>query len=182
MNEIDEVNMERIDLRSISDCREIETAIDVFRVGTRGWSPWITLGYTRFSLIDNVVQGYGLLDGYMANDATDSEEDPARVLRLPLATLPTGSYFYGAAEVTAMVVSDPSNFRVPPNGYNPLAHPETVVCRACKPRHPIVPEGFYLPPFDEAIYNAARGRIVRISFSPPKLSKSKTKPKTRAPA
>lgn len=153
-----------LDLRSVSDCEEIETLIEI-RHPIRGqWRRWIRLGYIRVSIDED---GDGLLEGIIGRGATDPEEDVPRVLRLPIGILSQRS-FHGAPEITAVILAQSTSFRVPPPGYNPFAEPGARICQTCEDKHPIVPEGFYVPPENKPAYAAARGRIIRLSFRPPR--------------
>jgi len=60
------------------------------------------------------------------------------------------------------------DFRVPRPGYNPLLHQDTYICTRDECRkhpsgeHPVVPEGFYTPPFDYELFEAVKCRPVQV--------------------
>lgn len=154
-----------LDLRSISDCRKVETLIEIRH--PRLWRPWIRLGRVAVG-VDRA--GVLVLEGFIGRKATDWEEDPPLVLRLPLELLQQEA-FDCFPSVSAVILSMPEYFRVPPPKYDPFADPRTRACRECPRRHPIVPDEFGLPPENKAAYIAARGRVIRLGFDLPRRTK-----------
>lgn len=158
-----------LDLRPIADCRDVETWIDVNSPAQRGWHRWIRLGRVTMNIDDS---HFGVIDGFAGRGATDPFESSARILRLPVVFLPQDSFYHGLPTLRAVIVGGCSDFfRVPPPGYNPFAHPETHACERCEDRHPMFPEGYYVPPPNRALYREAAGRIIRLNFYKPRRRK-----------
>jgi hypothetical protein len=99
-------------------------------------------------------------------DATDFEHDSAYALSLPLIGLEFQGVHYHQTQIRAWVGVNPEHFHVPLPGYDPTKHPKAVVCTNCPKKHPIVPEGFYFPPFERELFKKIRGREVLIKVGP----------------
>lgn len=128
---------------------------------------WFTAG--RADLRQEAMGGTELLIRY-AGGVTDFEHDLAFALRLPLIGLKFETCYNGAVEFSAWV--DPRNergFRVPAVPVDPAALPGTVMCdnEQCGNPHPIVPEGWYAPPHDPALFAQVAGRRVKIVMYAP---------------
>jgi hypothetical protein len=138
------------------------------------WDPanavtWLKIGEARLrSARDGRADGRWLLEAYLTAGTTDFEHDSAYAIRLPLIGVQFEGVDYHATRVSAWV--DPGNdfedFHVPRPGYNPMALPNAEKCtdKRCEEPHVIVPEGFYVPPFDADLYAAVRGKRVEIRF------------------
>jgi hypothetical protein len=95
--------------------------------------------------------------------AVDFEHDRAYALWLPLIGVQVDSVYHGMVDFMGWIHPNSlDDFRVPPAGYDPVGHPETVTCTQCDEPHPIIPEGFYTPPTNEALYERVRGQKVKI--------------------
>lgn len=133
--------------------------------------PWLVFGEGHLRQRNDRHDGRWWVHAYLGN-ATDFEHDTASLLRLPLIGVNIDGVSYHETKLTAWVdpgedpTGDFSDFHVPRPGYNPLKHKDTVKCTTCKGRdqHVIVPEGFYVPPFDADLYQAVKGRRVQITF------------------
>jgi hypothetical protein len=115
------------------------------------------------------------LEGSMARGVTDFEHSTALAVRLPLVGLQLGFVSHGQVRYTAFVdsssmVYDPadpkhSEFHVPSPGYDPRKHKDTYKCdtKGCSDKgHLIIPEGFYVPPFNLELFQHVRGKKVEI--------------------
>jgi len=141
---------------------------------------WLVLGETQIrAQKDGGGDGRWRLEAYLGKGVTDFEHDSAYAVRLPLIGLQLGplAVSYHRTELFAWVDpnEDPAfspDFRVPRPGYNPMTHPDIHVCKTkgCLEDNPkghiIVPQGFYVPPFDAELYEAVRGKKVEISIGP----------------
>lgn len=131
---------------------------------------WLRLGQARVRHARDRHDGRWVLEAYLDKGATDFEEDSAYAIRLPLIGATFEGVDYHTTNLLAWV--DPNaggphpEFHVPTPGYNPLKHPDTTVCKRCKPHHPIVPTGMYVPPFDPDLYALVAGKKVSIHVGP----------------
>lgn len=153
---------EYTDLRSItrhSDrCQTVVILEERYRLKRM---KWLELG--QCSLSTNDRTGITELSSYML-DATDFEEDSAYAIKLPLIGLRLEHVFYHQSSFTAWVSMEDGedDFKVPRPGYNPMEHEHAHECEDCEKKHIIVPEGFYVPPFDEELFEAVKGHRVEI--------------------
>lgn len=158
------MEIEQVDLTSITRDSNTCRAIVKLKLGRHksiDW--WLKFGQAQLRNEDNLCW----LTAYINNDVTDFEHDSAHALRLPLIGLKFDSVCYHSSKFTAWVDPDGEDeFRVPLPGYNPAEHPDAVKCTQCKTAHIIVPEGYYLPPFNKELYNKVRGKKVYISIGP----------------
>jgi len=129
--------------------------------------PWLVLGESRVETQRERHDGSWRLSAFLGGGVTDVEEDSAYALRLPLVGLFFERVSYQSSHLTAWV--DPNagptgfeRFHVPRPGYDPAKLPNAWMCETCKPSHPIVPEGYYVPPFDPELYRIVRGARVEI--------------------
>lgn len=128
------------------------------------------------------------LEAYLADNACDAEHDTASALRLPLIGLTLGDMGVHYSQTYFVAWIDPNlddfnvrcgEFAVPRPGYNPMKHKDAEICEGiynekkglfCKwndgKKHVIVPEGFYVPPFDRELYEAVCGKRVEIVIGP----------------
>lgn len=129
---------------------------------------WLTLCEVSLQRHD---EGRATLKSYLKDGATDFEHDPAYACKLPLIGVTLKFIHNGVMILEAWI--DPErdefcdDFRVPGPRYDPLVRPDTETCdtEGCE-GHPIVAEGHYLPPFDEELFNAVRGKRVEIYIGP----------------
>lgn len=132
---------------------------------------WLRFGQANLKYVNDRKDGRWCLESYLANGATDFEHDSAYALRLPLIgvqfdSIPVWNHMtrlVAWVDPSDYLIDRHSDFRVPSNDYNPLKLSETTICemKGCD-KHPIVPEGFYLPPFNEDLFLAVRGKKVEI--------------------
>lgn len=142
---------------------------------------WLTLGQARIrKRRESTYDGAWVLDAYLVEGATDFEHSSSFALCLPIIGLTYQGTEYHKSEFTAWVdPNDPEGFRVPPPGYNPMAHPEAEECSGfydpkkkqyCKwndgKPHVIVPSGMYLPPSNQDLYKSVRGKQLEIVIGP----------------
>ena len=140
---------------------------------------WLTFGQATLRTNDR-RDGRWTLEARMGHGATDGEHDTAIVLRLPLIGVEFEwadhhqFRFHGYVE-PGLDAKDRSNgFHVPRPGYDPTKHPKAEMCNGkydgkknwCKwgdgKKHVIVPEGFYVPPFDPELYKLVAGKRVQL--------------------
>jgi len=157
---------EALDLRPLSYRSDrVTTTINLVIDGTR--HAWITLG--EVSLTKSESQPYWMLESALLN-ATDSSHDAARILRMPLVGVTLHMITWGSTWIHGWINgARPRDFRVPEVHYNPIVLRDTVTCRRCKDDpHVMVPEGYYVPPVNEALFDRVRGHEVQIIISPTK--------------
>jgi hypothetical protein len=171
------------DLREIS--RESDICSTVVRLSL-DWNrddarppviDWLKFGQANLRRqIDSSHDGRYRLEAYLKEGVTDFEHDSAYALRLPLVgvQLSTLPVLYHNTILVGWVDSaqdeDYEDFHVPRPGYNPMKHPEAHICKSeyCKrdEEHIIVPEGFYVPPFDQELFDFVKGKRVEIIMGP----------------
>lgn len=129
---------------------------------------WLVFGQAQIRHRSSEHDGRWRLEARMGFGATDQEEDSAYALRLPIVGLQIGpmAVNYHTTHFIAWVDADGmDDFHVPIPGYNPISHPDTTKCtsKGCEPKgHPILPEGFYVPPFEEDLYRMVAGQRIEI--------------------
>jgi len=161
------MGLEKVDLRHITrHTDKVQTKVWIVdRYGSERVE-WLVLGAPQIRFFENKKTWW--LSAYMNQGATDFEEDSAYALRLPLIGVTFDGVEYGATRLVAWV--DPAGldeFHVPASSdYDPTKHPDTVMCTKCKKPHPIVPEDFYVPPRDKALFKKVRGQRVIIHIGP----------------
>lgn len=177
------------DLSSITRCPDrFSTIVEI----DLGWSPesgdrdkfrWLTFGECELRV--DGKRGSARLEAHLKGSTCDFEHDTAWALKLPLIGLKLDemgvwrSRTHFTAWVDPDAGGDMPSFHVPRPGYNPMAHKDIEICdgiyderkkKYCKwnegKKHIIVPEGFYVPPFDAELYEAVRGKRVEISTGP----------------
>jgi len=133
---------------------------------------WLRFGQCQMD--DHDRKKTTTIKAYLLN-ATDFEHDSAYALQLPVVGLYFDSLFYHTVTFGAWVAPDAgpdkdgrwASFHVPRPGYDPQQHEESKECSDCHcDRHIIVPEEFYVPPFDNELYQAVRGCRVEIRVGP----------------
>jgi hypothetical protein len=175
----------KTDLRSI--CRERDkylVTVNVKGPPGRPERPWLLLGEANLEPLERMDSRVWWLKAYLgARSAkegvpTDFEHDSAYVCRLPLIGVEMRGVRYNRTVVSAWVESnDPDDFHVPLPGYDPRTHERSFLCEeeCCTGTptedgggaHIIVPEGFYVPPFEPELFEAVKGQQVEIVFSIP---------------
>lgn len=126
-------------------------------------SEWMRLG--SFQLVprdSRHFRGIWLFEALLA-DATDYDHSPARLIRMELTGVNMHMHLYGVTHIDGFIHGDVENFRVPEADYDPRFHPEATHCKekSCS-KHVIVPEGFYVPPVNEALHKVVAGRRIDI--------------------
>lgn len=107
---------------------------------------------------------------------TDGEHDSIYAVRLPLVGVEFERCdhhlfrFHGWVEPNLDVANRHNGFHVPRPGYDPRKDPKTFKCteKRCLGDQPsphlIVPDGFYVPPFDPELYKLVAGKRVEIAM------------------
>lgn len=146
--------------------------------------PWIITGQAQFRAESESGRRPGeyRFEAYLDN-ATDFEHDSAYAIRLPLVGVQFVSGYYHTMTFVALVDPSPvgqefgNDFGVPRAGYDPRKHPDAQTCRdkrcheedeggKVRKSHIIVPQGFYVPPYDRELHEFARARRVEVTFGP----------------
>jgi len=159
--------IEKVDFRSITrDADKCLTKVYIYMghkwEGHEAMQEWLTFGSCYLRNEDSLCW----LAAYMNYGITDFEHDSAYALRLPLIGLKFLRVFNHATHLEAYVDPDnASEFCVPSPGYNPTMLKEAYECPDCKEHHMIVPEGYYVPPFNEELYNIVRGKKLDICIT-----------------
>lgn len=128
---------------------------------------WLIFGEGNFQRHDGTTSWS--LKSYLIDGATDVEHDSAYALRLPLIGVTFNSLHYHTATFDAWVdPNNPEDFSVPLPDYNPLTMEGAEKCPDCssEEEHIIVPDGFYVPPFDKALFEAVKGKRLTIDIGP----------------
>lgn len=169
--------------RRPKSCRtEVTLFLDSFGDRTQ---KWLIFGEGHLERKGERWPGRWLLKAYLPYGVCDVEHDSAGLLRLPLVGVEAQGVMYHASTFEGWIDPnlddkfDEGLFRIPPSGYNPMKLPGATTCPGvynekkglyCKwnegKKHIIVPQGYYLPPIDTALYEAVRGKRVSIRFSP----------------
>lgn len=163
------------DLRSITRSSDTCRTSVLIHLDWETKVPWLEFGQAeiRFQKESSQSDGRHRLEARMTAGITDFEHDSAFAVRLPITGLTFQGVNYHRTRFTAWVDpnEDPAfspDFRVPRAGYDPTKHKDAHKCKQCKGKegHIIVPEGFYVPPFDAELYEAVRGKMIEISIGP----------------
>lgn len=158
-----------IDLTAISRSKRVTTGVKIFD-GYDGF-PWLKFGEFDLTYVEN--KKFHRLDARMGRGATDFEHDSAHVVILSIIGLELDLITYGFTTLVGWI--DPSeslneerfhDFHVPPPGYDPTKLPGASTCKRCKPHHPIVPEGYFVPKFDPDLYRLVAGKRIEIATGP----------------
>jgi hypothetical protein len=163
-------SFELVDLRSITrEADRIRTKVVLLDRFSSERTPWLLFGSCQVRFFENKHSWW--LSAYMTSGVTDFEHDSAYALRLPLIGMTFDGVEYGSTLLRAWV--DPEgtdDFCVPTSSeYDPTKHPDATTCnydRCAEDPHIIVPEGFYVPPFDRQLFERVRGRKVEIRIGP----------------
>lgn len=175
------------DLRSITRKANRLRAVVRIQLDWETRIDWLLLGETQIvAQKDGGGDGRWRLESHLAEGVADIEHDTGFAVRLPLIGLQLGplAVYYHHTHLFAWV--DPNaegirtpEFHVPRPGYDPVKHPDTFMCdgiydekkkKYCKwnegKPHPIIPQGFYVPPYDAELYEAVKGKKVEITIGP----------------
>jgi hypothetical protein len=164
--------LQMTDLREISrGSRRCRTKVYLTdRVNLDRHELWLDFGKANFLRRESDNQpSLWTISSYLAHCATDIYKDSVFALAFDVIALELSMVH--AHHVVFEAIVDPMQgnfFRVPRPGYNPLLHPDTVICQneACLEHHcgahPIVPDGFYQPPHDPELFEAVRCRPIEI--------------------
>lgn len=138
-------------------------------------SEWIKLGEIALRERGNPFKGVWSLGAYLLN-ATDFEHDSAHLLRMELVGVEFTAVEYGQTRFEGFIRGDSEeDFKVGGPDYNPLKEKGAKECKGTKKDyckwgdgkpHPIVPEGFYVPPVNAELFNIVRGRRVEVITGP----------------
>ncbi len=163
------------DLRSISrDAKRCVADVILYPDWDRSNAfRWLILGSTN--LIRERDGGWRL-EARFNEGVTDFEHDPVIICRLPLIGLQMnemGVYNHHINFTAWINPNDPEAFHVPGPGYDPRKEEGAHLCKSkdCLKgnggkSHMIVPEGFFVPPFDVDLYTMVRGKKVEIRIGP----------------
>lgn len=160
-----------MDFRPLSrNSDKIETTVILYTDHER--SEWIKLGEIQLRERSDPFKGIWSLGAYLLN-ATDPEHDSAHLLKMELVGVTFTAVEYGQTRFEGFIRADEEDsLRVGGPDYDPikLAKPCKGTPRVCKwgenKPHPMVPEGFYLPPANPALFNIVRGRRVEVITGP----------------
>ena len=161
------------DLRSITrDSKRCETRV-ILQLDWRTKSEWLVFGQAQLrAQRESQPDGRFRLEARMTEGVTDFEHDSAYALKLPLIGVQFSSMLVHYHQTHLIGWVDPDaedmDFMVPNPGYNPMKHKDAHVCKdkSCLKENPkghiIVPQGFYVPPPNPALYKLVRGKRVEI--------------------
>ncbi len=157
--------VELTDLRSITrDSDTCLTTVYIKMSQEERRVEWLVFGQAQIRIHHRPSSIW--LTAYLKDGATDFEHDSAYALRLPLIGLEFEGVRYHTTMLKAWI--DPNeededgDFHVPRPGYNPMELDEAEVCKECEEQHIIVPEDFYVPPFNKELFDLVRGKEVDI--------------------
>lgn len=138
--------------------------------------PWLLFGEANIRVDGRESTAW--IEAHLSGNACDAEHDTAWAFKLPVIGLSLGKMgvHYSKTYFNAWVDPDAERyFHVPRPGYNPMKHPKASICdgvydikkhKYCKwndkKKHVIIPEGFYVPPFDRELYEAVKGKRIEI--------------------
>jgi hypothetical protein len=163
-----------MDFRPLSrNADKVLTTITLYTDHER--SEWIKLGEIMLRERGSPFKGIWQLSAYLLN-ATDFEHDSARLLRMEVVGVEFTAVEYGQTHFEGFIRGDmEEDFRVGGPDYNPLKLKDTRECKGtsrghCKwadgKPHPIVPEGYYIPPVNPELFNIVRGRRIEVVTGP----------------
>lgn len=155
-------NINSLDLRSITrDSDKLRSTV-MLHVDWDVRIKWLMFGEANMRCFNSKKQW--LLSAYLNNGTTDFEHDSAYAFRLPLIGVQFDDVNHQVTSFTAWIDSNnPSDFGIPSSGYDPTKQEGSFICKDCKDeQHVIVPEGFYIPPFDQNLFDLVKGKQVEI--------------------
>ena len=150
-----------VDLVSVSRGKDLVLTTVSVNLGFQE-HPWIRTGSAQLTR----NRHNWTFSCYAEKDLVDPEHDSIHIVRLSLIGVEFDSAYYGVTKFNAWVSPDPDDFRVPPPGYNPKEVAEKCTC--CTTPCMIVPDGMYVPEFNQELFEKLRGTRVTIRFGPPK--------------
>ncbi len=162
----------RTDLRSITrGAKRYSTTVTISDWLDLNRSEWLMMGEAD---IRNQRISYDTrwwLESRMRDNVTDPEHDTVIAVRLPLVGAEINSVDYTMVHIVATIPADcESEFCVPLPGYDPISNPPkgSTVCKEkrCGKNHLVLPDGFYVPKFNEELYRSVVGRRVMITMGP----------------
>lgn len=164
----------KTDLTAITGKSPMFTSVEI--VKERGYFEWIVCGET---CLNRTGTDRKWTIGAYLDKATDGDHDTAYAFRFTLIGVEFEFMSSGTSHFVGWIASDEhasensddqfGTFRVPRNGeYDPLRMKGAQKCDRCKgsDKHMFVPDGFYLPPFDRELYEAVKGKQLRIATGP----------------
>lgn len=160
-------DLKTIDLRRISrNPRKCLTTVEL----QLDWDtkiPWLRFGEASLDYSDRTnIWTLGARIGF---GATDFEHDSAHLLSLPLIGLKLEMVIGHMSFMSAYIHGDAEHFLVPPDSnYNPMKLPGASVCKEkrCGKPHPVVPQGYYVPPANPELHRRVMGKRVEIRMGP----------------
>lgn len=142
---------------------------------------WLVFGEGTLRTLSDRRDGRWSLEARMGFGITDPEHSTCIALRLPLVGVEFEwadhhqFRFHGYVDPTLDLDDHSSGFHVPPPGYDPRNEKGTHECSGVydekkrlyckwndKKVHVVVPEGFYVPKFNPALYKLVSGKRVEI--------------------
>jgi hypothetical protein len=142
---------------------------------------WLVFGEATLRTASDRKDGKWDLEARMGHNIADCDHSTCIALRLPLIGVEFEwadhhqFHFHGYVDPTIDPEDRHCGFHVPPPGYDPRKEPDAYECSGrydekkkeyCKwnhgKKHFIVPEGFYVPPFNPSLYKLVSGKRVRI--------------------
>jgi len=172
--------VEPVDLRSITrESSRVITTIKVIDVDDQDGHdhkfPWLTFGEPSFRYGERRDHATMEIGARLGKGATDFEHDSAWAFRFDLVGVEIKAlwglnHFVGLVKPCSFRNHQFCDFHVPGPGYNPLTHPKTVRCtdKHCGPKgHPIVPQGYYVPPVNPDLHEKLSGRWVEVVVALP---------------
>lgn len=101
----------------------------------------------------------------MGHGVLDFEHDTPYVVSIDLLGLKYSFTNNHVSYFEAHITTDPQEIKIYPNGFKPLKVKEGWECERCKPRHWMLPDGYYVPP----VYDLAHvvvGQKITITLGP----------------
>lgn len=155
------MKVELTDLTEITRNNKVARTVVYLDIGYGEKIQWLTLGQAEVRNEGKICW----LAAYLPEGVSDFEHDSAYALRLPLIGLKLEHVWYHTTYLTAWVdPNDAESFHVPLPGYNPMKLPGASICKEkyCGNKHPMVPEGHYVPPHNKELFEAVRGKKLEI--------------------
>jgi hypothetical protein len=163
------MELEHTDLRNIT--RESDHCLSTVTIRMGDWwdrgtdTPWLKFGQAQIRKHENSDLTWWQLGAYLKDGATDFEHDSGYAFRMPLVALEYTFTLNHGSRFSAIIHPNMADeFHVPLPGYNPLEHENTQKCDRCTEEraHLIIPQGFYVPPFEPELYKLVAGKPVVI--------------------
>lgn len=161
-----------LDLRGITRASDKCATIITCRIHHREFT-WIHCGsLCELHGRDNSRIKTWIVGAYLNNGATDFEHDSAYAFRFEVLEPKLDMVTYSRTWLTTFINPDPfsvEQFHVPESSdYNPAQLVGAHMCEEdyCEKPHPIVPEGYYVPPTDKKYAERMRGVEIIIRTGP----------------